>query len=269
MTRAESEGFWLDRAGPAAYERYLVPAFFTPGADQLLRLAAPGPGERALDLACGTGAVARQLAAAVGPGAVTGVDVNPAMLAHATGPGVRWQAADATALPLPDASVDLVCCQQGLQFFLDPTAVLREVRRVLVPDCRIALAVWRSIEHNPVFAGLVEVLDRQVGPAAGAAMRAPFAGPGRPGLRRLLHDAGFADAWVRIGGWLARFPSVREFLRQEAAGSPLGGLLDPTRIDAACADLEQTLAPYVDDAGLILPMQTWLAVAYRPGVDGR
>jgi ubiquinone/menaquinone biosynthesis C-methylase UbiE len=111
-------------AGNAAeiYEEYLVPAIFEPWARNLLDRAAPRPGERVLDVACGSGIVARLAAEQVGAaGTVVGVDINPGMIAvarkNAGAAGVEWKEGNATALPLPDGSFDLVTCQQGLQFF--------------------------------------------------------------------------------------------------------------------------------------------------------
>jgi SAM-dependent methyltransferase len=104
-----------------AYERYLVPALFASWAERLLDLVAVGPGERVLDVACGTGIVARRAAARVGEGgAVTGLDRNPAMLEVAraaaieVGPPIDWRAGDAARLPFPDGVFDVVTCQQGL-----------------------------------------------------------------------------------------------------------------------------------------------------------
>ena len=249
--------------GPRSYERYLVPEFFVPCAEQLVRLAAPVAGERAVDLACGTGVVARQLA---DRGlSVTGVDIADAMVAFASAaePRVDWRVAPAGALPLGDGTVDLVCCQQGLQFFPDPGGALRDVHRVLAPGGRLALAVWRGIEHHPAWAAFVDTLDHWAGPEAGAVMRRPLSGPDRDGLRRLLTDAGFTRVRIRIATVLPRFPSAGEFVRQETAASPLAGVLDPALVERLGDPLERVLAPYTDDDGVVLPMQTWLATACR------
>jgi ubiquinone/menaquinone biosynthesis C-methylase UbiE len=268
-------GFQLDEHGPPAYERYLVPAFFDPCANELLELAAPAPGERVLDLACGTGVVARRLAARVGAtGTVVGVDINEPMVTFAASAAgevpapIEWHTADAAALPLGDAVFDLVCCQQGLQFFPDQTRAVREAHRVLVPGGRLALAVWRPIEHNPAFLAFADALDRHVGAEAAALMRAPFSGPDREQLRRLLVEASFAAARIRIAGLLVRFPSPREFLRQEVVSSPLAGpvgALDPPRLAALADEVDRVLAPYADDDGTVLPMQTWLIGATARG----
>lgn len=265
-----NESFQLYGPGPSAYERFLVPAFFVPCAERLLELAAITSGERVLDLACGTGVVAKRAARQVGAGGtVIGVDPNEGMLAVAASGSaevVEWRVGGAEAVPLPDADVDVVCCQQGLQFFPDPAAAMLEVRRVLRPGGRLAIAVWRALEHQPVFVRLVEALDAHVGPEAAATMRGPFAGPDRDALRQLLSETGLGDSVVRIGVLAARFPSPREFLRQEVASSPLSdpvGALDLGRRDALTDQVDQALQPYVDDDGLVIPLQTWFVTATR------
>jgi SAM-dependent methyltransferase len=118
------QGWQLAGCLPENYERHLVPALFGPWAAQLVELAAPGPGERVLDVACGTGIVARRAAALVQPGgAVAGLDSNRGMLEVARAaaaevrPVIDWRAGDAADLPFPDGVFEVVLCQQGLQFF--------------------------------------------------------------------------------------------------------------------------------------------------------
>ena len=104
------------------YERYLAPAIFRPWAELLLDLAVLRPGERVLDVACGTGVVARRAVEKVGAaGRVTGLDINTDMLAMARSSHaeVEWREASALAMPFPDESFDVVLCQQGLRFFPD------------------------------------------------------------------------------------------------------------------------------------------------------
>jgi len=117
------------------YESYFVPAIGAPIADDFIAVAAPRESERVLDVACGTGVVARLASRSVGSaGAVAGLDVNPDMLAVArktTPPGtsVDWYEASADAMPFPDESFDAVLCQMGLQFMSDREASLRDMRR--------------------------------------------------------------------------------------------------------------------------------------------
>ena len=266
------EGWKLTADGPRSYERYLVPVFFADCAEQLLDLAGVGPGDRVVDVACGTGIVARRAAARVGPaGAVTGLDVNDDMLAVARGadPGapVTWLRADATDLPVDDAHADAVLCQQGLQYFPDPVAAVGEAHRVVRRGGRIGVAVWRSLVHHPGLGSAgarAGTRRRRAGrgdPHAGAVRRA-----GAQALRPRLLAGGFTDVRTRIGIITVRFPSTREFLDRQVAASPLAavvGPLDTARSTALSAEVDRVLEPYVDDFGVAFPLQTWLAVARR------
>ena len=146
----------LRGTGAEIYERCLVPAFSPPGQPCLIEQAALQPGERVLDVACGTGVVARLAAQPVGPtGQIIGLDNDAEMLAVARSlppiPGVslEWQEGSALAMPFADASFDALLCQQGLQFFPDRPAALREMHRVLVPGGRLVLSVWGPLEAMP------------------------------------------------------------------------------------------------------------------------
>jgi SAM-dependent methyltransferase len=197
------QGQWqVAGSAPEVYERELVPAVFGPWAPIVVELAHPRPGERVVDIACGTGLVARIAAARVGPsGSVAGVDLNPGMLnvarsvATASEPSapIHWHEASADKLPFPDSSFDIAYCQLGLQFFADRPAALREMHRVLVTEGRLALMVWRGIAESLGFQALAELLEKNIGPAAATIMRAPF------GLQR-AKPAG-------RGRWLSRYQS--------------------------------------------------------------
>jgi ubiquinone/menaquinone biosynthesis C-methylase UbiE len=161
---SERSGWQLAGASVAeANERYLMSTFGYAWTQALVQLAAPQEGDRLLDVACGTGPVARQAAPFVGPtGRVVGLDLNTGMLEIARSMpmpesiSLEWQQGDATALPFQNASFDVVCCSQGLQFFPDRATALGEMFRVLAPVGRLALAVWRGIEHQPFYSALAE-----------------------------------------------------------------------------------------------------------------
>jgi SAM-dependent methyltransferase len=261
-------------AGSAAqvYERELVPAIFGPWAPRVLDVAAPAAGERVLDAACGTGVVARLAAERVGArGRVVGFDLNPGMLAvarslPATGVPIGWVQATADRLPFRDGSFDVVCCQLGLQFFPDRAAALAEMARVLVADGRLAAMVWRSIDHSPGFAVLAAALDRHIGPAAGALMRAPF-GLGDEGtLRGLVAGAGFREVRVDRRAGMVRFGSARELVVAYGAGSPLAGPVGaagPVARAGLVADVRAALDPWQGPDGLAFPIEALLVSGRR------
>jgi len=219
----------LAGTAPEIYAEHLVPAVFAPWAPVLLDAAAVGIGHTVLDVACGTGVVAAAAAERVGPsGAVTGVDINPGMIAVAARTQrVRWAQADAARLPFPDGGFDRVLCQAGLQFVPDRLGALREMRRVLRPGGRVALLVWRALHHSPGFAALADALHAVVGPEAAAVMRAPFVfGDDPRPLVTLLDSAGFGDVDVQARAGTVRFASVEAFVRCQRAASPLAAHVD-------------------------------------------
>lgn len=195
-------------APPAAmtvYADIMVPRIFQPWGRELLDELALDAGEAVLDVACGPGSVTRLAAARSGPtGRVTGCDLSPAMLAIAVGLGpvtggaaIDYACAPADRLPVPDQSFDVVCCQQGLQFFPDRLAALTEMRRALRSGGRIGVVVWRHIDQCRPFAVLEAALRQTAGAAIADRYRGgPWGLPDPDDLRRLLGSAGFKDITV-------------------------------------------------------------------------
>ena len=269
------QGQW-QVSGTAAdiYEKALVPAIFTQWAPIVMDLVDPHAGERIVDIACGTGIVARTVAERVGPtGAVAGVDLNPGMLnvARAIGSTVpyssaplAWHEASADKLPFRDASFDVAFCQLGLQFFSDRAAALREMQRVLVPGGKLAVMVWCSIHQSPGFAFLADALERHVGPAAATIMRAPFGLYDVNELITLVRHAGFQVVVVRQQVGTVRFPSVERLVLDYVAGSPLAGPVsqasDAARV-ALMAEARNALAQYVRQDALTFPIEAHLLSA--------
>ncbi|SEF11792.1 Ubiquinone/menaquinone biosynthesis C-methylase UbiE [Rhizobiales bacterium GAS191] len=269
------QGQWqVAGSAPEVYERELVPAVFGVWAPILVELAHPREGERVLDVACGTGIVARIVAERVGTtGAVVGVDLNPGMLTVArsvastgsrSGAPIEWREANADKLPFPGESFHVVYCQLGLQFFADRVAALREMRRVLCAEGRLALMVWRSIHESPGFAVLAESLERHVGQAAAAIMRAPFSLSDADELTALVRAAGFQDIAIQQRAGTVRFPSVDKFVLSYVAGSPLAGPVsqanDAMR-GALIGDVSNALGQYKNITGLAFPIAAHLLTA--------
>lgn len=272
-TGDRSDGWQLEDSAPEAYERYLVPELFAPWADHLLEHADLQPGDRVLDVGCGTGIVARRAAPKVGDdGVVIGVDLNDAMLdvARATSqeghPAIEWRQGDATELPFDDEAFDVVFCQQVLQFVPDPRAALREIHRVLAPGGRLVMGVLRSLEFNHPYVVLADALETHVSEEAAKMMRSPFPDWDAAALRALVEEAGFDEVTVTIDVRSLRYPSAEEFLRREAASSPLAGPLGSVSSSvrrALIEELNERLVAHTDDHGVVFPIETFVAVARR------
>ena len=217
-------------AGSAAelYQRQLVPAVTARWAVDLVERVAPRAGERVLDVACGTGVVAREAAVRVGvTGQVAAVDINAGMLAVArslppvAGATIAWRKVNALELPFAADSFDVVLCQFGLQFFPDPRAALREQMRVLVDRGRLALNVFSPIERNPAAQALSNALDRHVAPGASQSKRAEHALADPAELEALVARAGFEEIRIETVTKTTHFRSVAEYVHVQLAATPL------------------------------------------------
>jgi ubiquinone/menaquinone biosynthesis C-methylase UbiE len=257
-------------SAPQNYERYFVPSIGAPLAKDLIDIAALRPGERVLDVACGTGVVARLASQRVGAaGTVAGLDVNPGMLAvasSATPPGlsIEWHEASAEAMSLPDESFDVVLCQMGLQFVPDKHAALREMHRVLASGGRLILNVPGPTPR--LFAVMGEALARHIGPEAAGFVNHVFSLHDTGELQNLIGGAGFRDVSAQADTKPLRLPAPEEFLWQYVHSTPLAGAwaqLDDERRGSLERDVVAKWQEFVKDRALMLQVRIVVATARK------
>ena len=226
-----------------------------------------------LDVACGTGVDACLAARQVGStGQIIGLDNNTAMLAVARSlppiPGIslEWQEGNALAMPFADTSFDALLCQQGLQFFPDRSAALREMHRVLVPGGRLVLSVWESLERCPGYAALVVALEHDIGTVVASIMRSPFALGEASEVRSLLAGGPFHEVQLRTTVRTVHFASPEQFVRLEMIPSHLESPIarvDERTLSVLISEVNTALQPYVSPDGLALPMQAHLVTGQK------
>jgi len=266
-----TENQWqLTGSAAERYERVLVPAIFAPWAADLVELAQLQDGERVLDVACGTGVVARHAAQKVGTtGHVTGLDLNQGMVGVARSlpsvpeaAAIVWIEGSALAMHLPDSAFDVVLCQQGVQFFPDRLAALHEMRRVLVPGGRVLVSVWAG--PTPYSIAMWNAVERHVGPDAAATFRKSRTGEDPEVLRQLMAQTGFRDVQIRGRTLTTRLPAVAEFVLRHLAASPAAAEVDalPSSVRETLAEEVSTaLRPYGDGDGAAFPETTNVVMA--------
>jgi len=237
----------------------------------LIRVLAPAPGERVLDLGCGTGQLAEHVAGLVAPGGqVLGIDPLPHRIALARlriRPELRFEVGQAEDLAaLAEAGFDLVYLNAVFHWLEDKPRVLREIHRVLRPGGRLGIstgdrsvpgllpriraAVLARPEFQGVTIGTQETLRRVDGPE----------------LDQLLSEAGFTERRIESRPYRQHFASPEALIRFAEASS-FGNLLGPIPAllrDAARQAIEEELAPFATADGIEQPGARLVAVAIRP-----
>jgi ubiquinone/menaquinone biosynthesis C-methylase UbiE len=254
------------------YERVLVGTLFRPFAEQLLARVALSHGDSVIDIACGTGIVARLAREQLGSSArIVGVDLSPAMLAvaHSVDSTIDWLQGDATALPVEAGErFTVATCHQGLQFMPDKPAVIREMYRVLAPGGRLAIATWVSVDDVPVIAALNALAERHVGRIVDS--RHSFGDP--TALRQLLVDGELTDVHVDVVSHDVRFPDGALFARLNAmavigmseTGKAMGEAQRGELAERIAAESTDVIGAATRDGVFVLPLRTTLATARVP-----
>lgn len=282
MANEQMRDLWHDSAGGWVAHRDLFEAELAGFAEALLAAASPGPGDRVLDVGCGTGGVLQR---AVEQGAVgVGVDISPGMIAAATAlvPEARFLVADAQTEDLvPLGPFHIVVSRFGVMFFDDPVAAFANIRRATDPDGRLAFVCWRGIEENPMFTLGTSVLLEALGsdpaalPPPGAPGPAAFADPSL--VREVLGDSGWTDVDVTPldvecdygfdggDGVEQRLTMVLNTTTGARAQAELEARLGPDRWAALLDEVRAELRRHLVGGRVCFDGATWLVTARNPG----
>jgi ubiquinone/menaquinone biosynthesis C-methylase UbiE len=218
---------------PKLYDEHLVPMIFAIYADDIARRIAPLSPSALLEIAAGTGAVTRAVAAALPSGIrYVATDLNEPMLAVAakrqTGDDrITWRQADALALPFGDAEFDVVCCQFGVMFFPDRVKGYSEAKRVLKPGGTFVFNVWDRIEEN-IFADDVTTALGKVFPDDPPRFmaRTPHGYFDQAAIRADLERAGFGDVSIETLAATSRAATPELVALAYCQGTPLRGEIE-------------------------------------------
>lgn len=261
-----TETFQISAEQAEAYEELFVPALFGQWVEPVLRAAEVGPGDRVLDVACGTGVVARAAAERVAPdGTTTGVDLNPAMLAVARriAPEIDWRQGDVAALPFSDDAFDVVACQAAIFFFPDPGGALAEMGRVTRPGGRVVVQAFSSLPVQPAYGPLVDVVAQHAGPDAVELLGTYWTQGDLGAMRDRCADAGLQVTAVHEQLRSAYFPDIRTMVLTEVSATPLRDRLGSADLDRILAASQEVLGQFVRDDRLVIPVAGYVLAA-RP-----
>ena len=262
----------MDSDSSEIYERYIVPTWMTDLTSDLIDAGGVCPKKRVLDVACGTGIVARKAAGIVGPyGRIAAVDLNEGMLRVASrcaeqegANGIEWYQSDVTSMPFESGVFDTVLCQQGLQFFPDKEAALWEMKRVLAPQGMLALNVWGRPENSPHVVVICDVFREFLGEDSTMIFQVACSLSNPQILLSLVEDAGFSNIQIQSGIKIARHPSLAELLPAYFSVFPVAKLIaampeeERTRMFLS---IETNLAVWKENEGIAVPTENYILTA--------
>lgn len=271
----------MNTDGPETYERYIVPTWMADWTSDLIDAGCVGPNKRVLDVACGTGIIARKVAGLVGPGGrIVGIDLNEGMLRVASRcagqegvTAIEWYHSDVSRMPFSSGEFDTVLCQQGLQFFPDKAAALQEMRRVLAPQGILALSVWGRPEKCPHVIAICDVFTEYLGEESTTIFQVASSLSDHLVLKNLVQNAGFSNIRIRSGVKIARHPSLAELLPAYFSVFPVAAQIsampEEERTRMFCC-IETKLAAWQENDGLAVPTENCILTAEngRPAFPG-
>ena len=264
-----SERFQLSLEMAELYESKFVPALFAEWAPHLLELAGVVPGLRVLDVACGTGIVARTAAERLnGHGTIVAVDINDAMLtvARRLRADIEWRQGDVATLPFPDASFDVALCQMAFMFFPDRVQALREMGRVVSAAGTVALVVPDRLASQPAYGPFVEIAARHAGPEALSLLGTYWACGDLDQLRALFASADLDVIVIRSRVGKATFASIDELVATEVESTPLIERISADVYGRIRTDAREALRRFTTPTGTAeIPLAGHIVVARKQG----
>jgi ubiquinone/menaquinone biosynthesis C-methylase UbiE len=256
---------------PANYERYMVPLLFRPYAEQLAERALRLRPREILETAAGTGVVTDALARALPDATIIATDLNQPMLdvaaTRVSSANVTFRQADALDLPFGVGAFDLVVCQFGAMFYPDKVKGNMEARRVLRDGGRYLLAIWDSIERNPLSNLAHETMTRQFPDNPPMFMkRGPFSYYEPEWIERDLRAAGFDGVEIETVELRCHSPSAENAARGLTYGSPMGIELEEYgegALDRVFEEFSRAALQFEGPDGFDAPMAAHIVIATK------
>lgn len=221
----KKEAYQLELEGARFYEENFVPSLFENWGKKTVEKLCLSDGDQLLDIACGTGIVARiAKAGKIGELRITGIDINEAMLevAKAIEPEIDWIKGSAQSLPFDDQSFEKISCQFGFMFFEDHVKSLNEMKRIKKPAGKIIIGIWDKIEANEGYFDLLQIIENIGGQDLGQILRSPFKLGDKDVINEIIKLSEISKYKIETIRTKVEFPSIDHWINCDVKASPIG-----------------------------------------------
>ncbi len=249
----DSETGQVSEDAAKIYEQFYVPSLFQEWCPRVVKAAGIQMGDRVIDVACGTGALAVTASDHIGPEGITvGIDINDGMLniARSKSSSIEWINAPAETLPFEDGSFNGALCQFGLMYFENQENAIREMMRVLKPDGIMAIAVWDKLENNPGLAAEDLLWQQVFGKEWGD--ETPYRLGDKEILENLFGRSGIANISITTHQGSARYESIASWIHTGAKGWTEDEALSDDQLKLLLETAEKNLANYRTSEGSVV-----------------
>lgn len=236
------------------YETFFVPALFEAWAHKVTQIAQIKQGDHVLDVACGTGILARVAYQQVGEtGSVTGLDVNAGMLSVAKrkNADIDWQLGNVESMPFEDDTFDVIVSQYGMMFFENKKTAVNEMVRVLKPGGKLIVAVWDTLENTPGYASMVQLIDELFGERAANGLRSPYVLGDVTTFKAPFDHPQLKAVTIQTLTDSAHFDSIEKWVHTDIKGWVLSDEINDAQFSRLLDAAQTRLQAYVLDDGTV------------------
>jgi len=244
------ESYQLEISGARFYEDNFVPALFKNWAKRIVKELNLKESDHLLDIACGTGIVARTAKGSItNKIKITGCDMNEGMLkvAEEIDSEINWVKANAENLPFNDDSFEKISCQFGFMFFGNQVEALSEMERVKRKNGKIIIGIWDSIEANEGYFDLLQIIENIGGQNLGSILRSPFNLGDKNEIDKIIKLSKISNYKIETIKEQVEFPSIEHWIDCDVKASPIAEKISGLQYSELRKEAKTKLSKYVAD----------------------
>lgn len=246
--------YQLDLDAAKFYETHFVPTIFKNWSEILLDKTPLKFSDKLLDVACGTGIVARQARKReLHIDNIYGIDLNQGMIkvAEELAPGINWVQGSADEMTFENDFFDKVVCQFGLMFFPKKVNALNELNRVRKKDGKIIMGIWNSLEENEAYYDLLELVEEVLDSETAEILKAPFKLGKKEDICELIEQSELTNYNIETVISEIQFPSIKYWIDCDIKASTIANSISDEQYKMLLSRGQNKLSKYIPNEDFV------------------